>query len=149
MEFREFVVCPQKVICRCVFTLQLLMIAGAIGAVIVSAVILCFVRNGNLGKMLLVVMMCVSMFSITALSSTYIQSTSTADLYKKFCMVNFRISEFDSSVATEFRYRMSKVQTVADIESVLSEMRFYVLDQERQNKIKESDTERCADDKSE
>ena len=42
-----------------------------------------------------------------------------------------------------------KVQTVADIESVLSEMRLYVLDQERHDKIKESDTERRTDDEAE
>ena len=72
-----------------------------------------------------------------------------ADLYKKFCVVNFRISVFDSAAATEFRVRMSKVQTVSDIEFVLSEMSLYVLNQDGQNKIEEPDTEWSADDKAE
>ena len=43
-------------------------------------------------------------------------------------MANFRIAEFSQEDATEFQIRMSKVETVADIETILSEMGDYVRD---------------------
>ena len=122
-KFCWFIVCPQKV----TYSYP----SGGAWLLLVICLLLCVVcifsihttmKEKKKWSISDVVILCVLVCFLVISMTVHIQSIYATNLYERYCMANFRIAEFSQEDAAKFQIRMSKVETVANIEAILSEM---------------------------
>ena len=127
MEFHWFIVCPQKVAYAFpsfgswfLVTMLLLICVFCIMSIRHST------KNGRRADKFDVVFLCFATLLLCTSTLSIFQTRSAVQFYEQFCLAHFQVAVFDESVARQFQIRMSKVETVADIKTILSEMVQYV-----------------------
>ena len=139
-KFVLFIVCPQKVTYSTP-TVSSWLLLFAFLLVFIMFVLITYwewEEHKKVGKFDIIVLLFFMCF-LLASSAVHIQSIYAATLYERYCLVNFRVGEFNLEQARQFSIRMSKVATVDEIETVLLEMGQYFQDQLTERDINKAD----------
>ena len=130
-EFRWFIICPEKAVYSYPGVVSWLFNAVLLMICIYCIINICHaVKLNNSVARLDTLFLCFSAFFLILFSVSLFQTRSAVRFYEQFSLIHFRVSEFDQIEARKFQIRMSKIESVPDIESALYEMRKYVDDQQ-------------------